>query len=124
MRSTIHAVNRVDDELTGTEKRPQELSIQNDSVRRKGRADAPKKVDDRRHHVEGDLKMSRHRSNSTNVPAALRPATLRAGLTLAVIAAMAAFAVRVQAEDVAMQGSVAASTPQVQLAAGLTFGFK
>ena len=67
--------------------------------------------------------MSRHHSTATNVPAALRPATLRAGLTLAVIAAMAAFAVRVQAEEVATQASLAASSPQVQLAGGLTFGF-
>lgn len=123
MRSTIHAVNRVEAELTGNKKNPQEMSIRGDAVRRKGRADALKKFDDRRHHVEGDLKMSRHRSKSTNVPAALRPATLRAGLTLAVIAAMAAFAVRVQAEEVATQASLAASTPQVQLAGGLTFGF-
>ena len=68
--------------------------------------------------------MSRHSLNSANVPAALRPATLRAGLTLAVIAAMAAFAVRVQAEEVATQASLAASTPQTQLAAGLTVGLR
>ena len=44
--------------------------------------------------------MSRTDSTSlaVNVPAALRPSTLRAGLTLAVIAAMSAFAVRVQAQ--------------------------
>jgi hypothetical protein len=74
--------------------------------------------EDRRHHVEGDLKMSRHRSNSANVPAALRPATLRAGLTLAVIAAMAAFAVRVEAEEMATQAAIVASAPQIQFGGG------
>jgi len=45
--------------------------------------------------------MPRNRSNSAiaNIPAPLRPARLRAGLVLAVIAAMAAFAIRVQAEQ-------------------------
>ena len=36
---------------------------------------------------------------TATVPAPLRPATLRAGLTLAVIAALAAFAVREQAQQ-------------------------
>jgi hypothetical protein len=62
--------------------------------------------------------MSRHRSNSANVPAALRPATLRAGLTLAVIAAMAAFAVRVEAEEMATQAAIVASAPQIQFGGG------
>jgi len=45
--------------------------------------------------------MSRNRSSTiANVPAPIRPGRLRAGLALAVIAAMAAFAVRVQAEQV------------------------
>jgi hypothetical protein len=42
--------------------------------------------------------MSRYTTNTTPAPAALRPATLRAGLTLAVVAALAAFATRVQAQ--------------------------
>lgn len=52
--------------------------------------------------------MSRNRSNSAiaNIPAPLRPARLRAGLVLAVIAAMAAFAIRVQAEQVPTQATV------------------
>ena len=46
--------------------------------------------------------MSRNRFDiaTANIPAPLRPAKLRAGLVLAVIAAMAAFAVRVHAEQV------------------------
>jgi hypothetical protein len=69
--------------------------------------------------------MSRNRSNTAtlNVPAALRPARLRAGLALAVIAAIAAFAVRVQAQHVATQAALSVSTPDLQLASGLTFGF-
>jgi len=67
--------------------------------------------------------MSRHHPNSANVPAALRPATLRAGLTLAVIAAMAAFAVRVEAEEMSAQASLAASAPAAQLASGPAIGF-
>jgi hypothetical protein len=68
--------------------------------------------------------MSRNRSNTMaiNVPAALRPARLRAGLALAVIAAIAAFAVRVQAQQVATQATLSVSTPELQLASGLTFG--
>ena len=52
--------------------------------------------------------MSRNRSNTAiaNIPAPLRPARLRAGLVLAVIAAMAAFAIRVQAEEVPTQATV------------------
>jgi len=123
MRSTIHAVNRMRAELAGEKERFAEVSIHFDSVRRKGRADAPRKFDDRRHHVEGDLKMSRHHSNTANVPAALRPATLRAGLTLAVIAAMAAFAVRVEAQEMATQASLAVSATPVQLTAGPAIGF-
>jgi hypothetical protein len=44
--------------------------------------------------------MSRNSSNpmAVGTPAALRPATLRAGLTLAVVAALSAFAVRVHAQ--------------------------
>lgn len=44
--------------------------------------------------------MSRNtsRTMAVNTPAALRPAPLRAGLTLAVIAALTAFAIRVQAQ--------------------------
>jgi hypothetical protein len=44
--------------------------------------------------------MSHNDSNTlaVNVPAALRPATLRAGLTLAAVAAMTAFAVRAEAQ--------------------------
>lgn len=80
------------------------------------------KHDHRRHHVEGDSKMTRNRSNAmaSYVPSALRPATLRAGLTLAVIAAIAAFAVRVQAEEVSTHASAAVSTPGLRLATGLT----
>ena len=69
--------------------------------------------------------MSRNRFNTAtlNVPAPLRPATLRRGLVLAVIAAMAAFAVRVQAEQVSTQTALPVSTSGLQLASGLTFGF-
>jgi hypothetical protein len=83
------------------EENSRELSIQTASVRRNSGADAAKKFNDRRHHVEGEPKMSRNRSNTAiaNIPAPLRPARLRAGLVLAVIAAMAAFAIRVQAEQ-------------------------
>jgi hypothetical protein len=51
--------------------------------------------------VEGDVPMSGSRFNTKagDVPAALRPATLRAGFTLAVVAAAAAFAVRAQAQS-------------------------
>lgn len=44
--------------------------------------------------------MSRNssRTMAANIPAALRPAPLRAGLTLAVIAALTAFAIRAQAQ--------------------------
>src|SRR5215467_12117693 len=42
--------------------------------------------------------MSRYTSDNTPVPAALRPATLRTGLTLTVIASLAVFAARVQAQ--------------------------
>jgi hypothetical protein len=74
--------------------------------------DAIRKHDDPRHHVEGDSQMSRNRSNSStaNIPAALRPAKLRAGLVLAVIAAMAAFAVRVKAEQMPTQATLSMST--------------
>src|SRR5256885_12632906 len=101
MRSTIHAVNRMPTAMR-SEKDSDEMSIQSVSVRRMSGSDTIKNPDDRRHHVEGDSQMSRNRSNSSaaNVPAALRPAKLRAGLVLAVIAAMAAFAVRVHAEQV------------------------
>ena len=66
--------------------------------------------------------MSRDRSSTVavNVPAPLRPATLRAGLVLAVIAAMAAFAVRVGAQEAPPTASV--GSLQVQLATSLTFG--
>jgi hypothetical protein len=43
--------------------------------------------------------MSRYTTNTTPAPAALRPATLRAGLTLAVVVALAAFAARAQAQS-------------------------
>jgi hypothetical protein len=78
-----------------------------------GRADAVKTLDDRRHHVEGDSEMSRTRSNTStaNIPAALRPARLRAGLVLAVIAAMAAFAVRVQAEQMPTLATYSVDAP-------------
>src|SRR5437016_148525 len=90
------------------EKNSREMSIQSVSVRRMGGADAMKKLADQRHHVEGDWEMSRNRSISStaNIPAALRPARLRAGLVLAVIAAMAAFAVRVQAEQMPTQATL------------------
>jgi hypothetical protein len=39
-----------------------------------------------------------------------------------VIAAIAAFAVRVQAQQVATQATLSVSTPELQLASGLTFG--
>lgn len=50
--------------------------------------------------VEGDSQMSRTSSTqqAVNTPAALRPAILRAGLSLAVIASVSSFAVRVQAQ--------------------------
>ncbi len=57
--------------------------------------------------------MSHSRSNTSiaNIPAALRPARLRAGLVLAVIAAMAAFAVRVQAEQVPTLATFSVDAP-------------
>ena len=124
MRSTIHAVNRIN-AGPAAQNAFKEVSIRERAVRRKGRADAIEKSDDRRCGVEGDLEMSRNRSNTMtmNVPAALRPARLRAGLALAVIAAIAAFAVRVQAQQVATQATLSVSTPDLQLASGLTFGF-
>lgn len=122
MRSTVHAVNRASDATLGTEKEPREPSIQHHSVRRIGIADAIKMSDDRRRRVEGDSEMSRDRSSTVavNVPAPLRPAALRAGLVLAVIAAMAAFAVRVGAQEAPPTASV--GSLQVQLATSLTFG--
>jgi hypothetical protein len=119
MRSTIHAVNRADASLdAGANSDTDELSIREASIRRIGRADARVQDDHRRHHVEGDSKMTRNRSNAmaSYVPSALRPATLRAGLTLAVIAAIAAFAVRVQAEEVSAHASVAVTTADLRLA--------
>jgi hypothetical protein len=64
--------------------------------------------------------MSRNRSNTmtSNVPNALRPATLRKGLVLAVIAAMAAFAIRVQAEQVSTQATSLVGEPALHLATG------
>jgi hypothetical protein len=117
-------VNRISAELEA-EKPSYEVSIRERAVRRKGRADALEKSVDRRCGVKGDLAMSRDRSNTVtmNLPAALRPARLRAGLALAVIAAIAAFAVRVQAQPAATQATVSVSTPDLQLASGLTFGF-
>jgi hypothetical protein len=58
-------------------------------------------VHDRRMRVEGDSQMSRNSSTSqaANGPAALRPEILRAGLALAVVAALAAFAARAQAQS-------------------------
>jgi len=64
-------------------------------------ADAQQQVHDRRVASEEMVQMSRSSSSNTlaaNVPAALRPATLRAGLALAVAAALTAFAVRLQAQ--------------------------
>ena len=122
MRSTVHAVNRASDAALGTEKEPREPSIQQHSIRRIDGADAIKHSDNRRRRVEGDSEMSRDRSSTmaVSVPAPLRPATLRAGLVLAVIAAMAAFAVRVGAQEAPATASV--SSLQVQLATSLTFG--
>jgi hypothetical protein len=95
------------------EKESQELSIRPVSVRRMGRTDAIRKIEDRRHHVEGDSQMSESRSNTSTatIPAALRPAKLRTGLVLAVIAAMAAFAVRVQAEQMPTLATFSVDAP-------------
>jgi len=111
MRSTIHALNRSGAEA-GTPKNRDELSIQGRPIRRKGRADAVKKFDDRRTVAKGDSEMSRQRSTtiSQSMPVALRPATLRAGLVLAVLAAMAAFTVRVETDQSPTPVTLSAST--------------
>ena len=69
--------------------------------------------------------MSRNRSNTATlmVPEPLRPARLRAGLVLAVIAAIGAFAVRLEAQPELVQTTISVSTPALELASGLTFGF-
>jgi hypothetical protein len=102
-----------------------EVSIRERPVRRKGRADAITTLNDRRRRVTGDREMSRNRSTTATmlVPEPLRPARLRAGLVLAVIAAIAAFAVRLQAQPVLGQTTISASSPALELASGLTFGF-
>ena len=71
--------------------------------------------------------MSRNSFNIVNVasdrfPAPLSPAMLRAGLSLAVLAAIAAFAIRVQAQPMVSQTH---QTPSfaAQYAAALTNGF-
>jgi hypothetical protein len=102
-----------------------EVSIRERPVRRKGRADAITTLNDRRRRVTGDREMSRNRSTTATmlVPEPLRPARLRAGLVLAVIAAIAAFAVRLQAQPVLGQTAISANSPALELASGLTFGF-
>jgi hypothetical protein len=117
MRSTIHAVNGSIAEFgEQRQKKNEELSIQEPPIRRTSRTDAVKKFDDHRQGTKGDSEMSRQRSNimSQSLPAPLRPALLRAGLVLAVIAAMAAFTVRMQAEQTPTPVSLSASTTDLR----------
>jgi DNA-binding MarR family transcriptional regulator len=117
MRSTIHAVNGSIAEFgEQRQKTTDELSIQERPIRRTGRTDAVKKFDNHRPGTEGDSEMSRQRSNimTQSLPAPLRPALLRAGLVLAVIAAMAAFTVRMQAEQTPTPVSLSASTSDLR----------
>jgi hypothetical protein len=117
MRSTIHALNGGIAEFgEQRQKTTDELSIQERPIRRTGRTDAVKKFDDHRQGTEGDSEMSRQRSNimTQSLPAPLRPALLRAGLVLAVIAAMAAFTVRMQAEQTPTPVSLSASTSDLR----------
>src|SRR5690242_10355394 len=115
MRSTMHALNG---NTVGfaTVKNRDDLSIQPSSVRRRSRADVLKKFDDRRHGAKGDSEMSGQRSTmrsitiSESMPTALRPAMLRAGLVLAVLAAMAAFTVRVETEQTRTSVTLSANT--------------
>lgn len=115
MRSTVHALNR-SAAGAGMEKHRHELSIQERPVRRKGRADAMKKFDDRREGAKGDSEMSRQRSTmmSQSMPAPLRPATLRAGLVLAVLAAVAAFTVRVETAQMPTPATLSVSTSELR----------
>jgi hypothetical protein len=117
MRSTIHAVNGSAAEAGAQkQKKNDELSIQERPIRRTSRTNAMKKFDDHRQGTKGDSEMSRQRSNmmSQSLPAPLRPALLRAGLVLAVIAAMAAFTVRMQAEQTPTPVSLSASTSDLR----------
>jgi hypothetical protein len=115
MRSTVHALNRSDAE-SGIQKNHGELSIREPPVRRKGRADVVKKFDDRREGAKGDSEMSRQHSTtiSQSMPAALRPAALRAGLVLAVLAAMAAFTVRIETAQTPTPATLSASTSDLR----------
>jgi hypothetical protein len=116
MRSTIHAVNGSAAEAGAQkQKKNDELSIQERPIRRTSRTNAMKKFDDCQ-GTKGDSEMSRQRSNimSQSLPAPLRPALLRAGLVLAVIAAMAAFTVRMQAEQTPTPVSLSASTSDLR----------
>ena len=115
MRSTVHALNRRNDGA-GRQKNQHDLSIQDRPIRRKSRPDAVKQFDDRRQRAKGDSKMSRQRSAtiSQSLPTALRPATLRAGLVLAVLAAMAAFTVRIETEQTPTPATLSASTSDLR----------